>query len=86
MVIGKQQAQHCVAAGHRSCALTAFLLSVACCVAVWLCQVWSLGQPLPNFTLEGHEKGVNCVDYFTGERGCGTPARCALKLVKGCQC
>ncbi|WIA18293.1 hypothetical protein OEZ85_009758 [Tetradesmus obliquus] len=29
-------------------------------------KVWSLGQPLPNFTLEGHEKGVNCVDYFTG--------------------
>jgi WD40 repeat protein len=29
-------------------------------------QVWSLGQPMPNFTLEGHEKGVNCVDYFTG--------------------
>lgn len=28
--------------------------------------MWSLGQPLPNFTLEGHEKGVNCVDYFTG--------------------
>lgn len=29
-------------------------------------KVWSLGQPTPNFTLEGHEKGVNCVDYFTG--------------------
>lgn len=36
---------------------------------VW-CQVWSLGQPTPNFTLEGHDKGVNCVDYFTG-RGFG---------------
>lgn len=21
---------------------------------------------MPNFTLEGHEKGVNCVDYFGG--------------------
>lgn len=21
---------------------------------------------MPNFTLEGHEKGVNCVDYFAG--------------------
>ena len=21
---------------------------------------------MPNFTLEGHEKGVNCVDYFQG--------------------
>ena len=29
-------------------------------------KVWSIGQPTPNFTLEGHEKGVNCVDYFTG--------------------
>ena len=29
-------------------------------------KVWSLGQAMPNFTLEGHEKGVNCVDYFGG--------------------
>ena len=29
-------------------------------------KVWSSGQPTPNFTLEGHEKGVNAVDYFTG--------------------
>lgn len=29
-------------------------------------KVWSIGQPTPNFTLEGHEKGVNCVDYFSG--------------------
>mmetsp|Transcript_5564 Transcript_5564/g.15523 ORF Transcript_5564/g.15523 Transcript_5564/m.15523 type:complete len:933 (-) Transcript_5564:265-3063(-) len=29
-------------------------------------KVWSLGQPVPNFTLEGHEKGVNAVDYFNG--------------------
>ncbi|KAG1667995.1 hypothetical protein FOA52_000639 [Chlamydomonas sp. UWO 241] len=29
-------------------------------------KVWSLGQPMPNFTLEGHDKGVNCVDYFQG--------------------
>jgi coatomer subunit beta' len=29
-------------------------------------KVWSLGQAVPNFTLEGHEKGVNCVDYFAG--------------------
>lgn len=32
-------------------------------------KVWGLGQPNPNFTLEGHDKGVNCVDYFTGEVG-----------------
>lgn len=35
-------------------------------MVLFTCQVWSLGQPMPNFTLEGHEKGVNCVDYFTG--------------------
>jgi len=29
-------------------------------------KVWSIGQPTANFTLEGHEKGVNCVDYFSG--------------------
>ena len=29
-------------------------------------KVWGLGQPNPNFTLEGHDKGVNCIDYFTG--------------------
>ena len=29
-------------------------------------KVWSIGQPTPNFTLEGHEKGVNCVEYFRG--------------------
>jgi coatomer subunit beta' len=28
--------------------------------------VWSIGSPVPNFTLEGHDKGVNCVDYFSG--------------------
>ncbi|VDL99063.1 unnamed protein product [Schistocephalus solidus] len=26
-------------------------------------KVWSLGSPQANFTLEGHERGVNCVDY-----------------------
>jgi coatomer subunit beta' len=29
-------------------------------------KVWSLGNPTPNMTLEGHEKGVNCVDYYSG--------------------
>eukprot|EP00898_Chlorokybus_atmophyticus_P005738 jgi/Chlat1/6165/Chrsp41S09032 len=29
-------------------------------------KVWSLGSPTPNFTLEGHEKGVNTIDYFSG--------------------
>ncbi|XP_005099692.1 coatomer subunit beta' [Aplysia californica] len=27
-------------------------------------KVWQLGSPTPNFTLEGHEKGANCVDYY----------------------
>lgn len=29
-------------------------------------KVWQLGSSSPNFTLEGHEKGVNCVDYYSG--------------------
>lgn len=29
-------------------------------------KVWQLGSAAPNFTLEGHEKGVNCVDYYHG--------------------
>ncbi|XP_061575002.1 coatomer subunit beta'-like [Cololabis saira] len=29
-------------------------------------KVWQLGSKMPNFTLEGHEKGVNCVDYYCG--------------------
>ncbi|XP_012544783.1 coatomer subunit beta' isoform X3 [Bombyx mandarina] len=29
-------------------------------------KVWQLGASISNFTLEGHEKGVNCVDYYHG--------------------
>jgi coatomer subunit beta' len=29
-------------------------------------KIWNLGSPTPNFTLEGHDKGVNCVEYFIG--------------------
>ncbi|EFO23897.1 hypothetical protein LOAG_04590 [Loa loa] len=29
-------------------------------------KVWQFGSPTANFTLEGHEKGVNCVDYYHG--------------------
>ncbi|XP_039763238.1 coatomer subunit beta' isoform X2 [Pararge aegeria] len=29
-------------------------------------KVWQLGSSISNFTLEGHEKGVNCVDYYNG--------------------
>ena len=29
-------------------------------------KVWSIGATDPNFTLEGHEGGVNCVSYYPG--------------------
>ena len=29
-------------------------------------KVWSLGSATCNYTLEGHVKGVNCVDYYGG--------------------
>ncbi|EQC36489.1 hypothetical protein, variant 1 [Saprolegnia diclina VS20] len=29
-------------------------------------RVWGLGSSHPHFTLEGHERGVNCVDYYPG--------------------
>ena len=29
-------------------------------------KVWGLNTLQPHFTLEGHEKGVNCVEYFSG--------------------
>ncbi|KAL6972811.1 hypothetical protein U1Q18_026985 [Sarracenia purpurea var. burkii] len=28
-------------------------------------NIWELGSPNPNFTLEAHSKGVNCVEFFT---------------------
>ena len=27
-------------------------------------KVWGLGSHVPHYTLEGHERGVNCVDYY----------------------
>jgi len=34
---------------------------------IWFClQVWQLGSSTSNFTLEGHEKGINCIDYYHG--------------------
>ena len=27
-------------------------------------KVWGLGSPMPHYTLEGHERGVNCIDYY----------------------
>lgn len=29
-------------------------------------KMWGLNSSQPNFTLEGHEKGVNCIDFFHG--------------------
>eukprot|EP00567_Pseudictyota_dubia_P002390 CAMPEP_0197466024 /NCGR_PEP_ID=MMETSP1175-20131217/64840_1 /TAXON_ID=1003142 /ORGANISM="Triceratium dubium, Strain CCMP147" /LENGTH=910 /DNA_ID=CAMNT_0043002053 /DNA_START=58 /DNA_END=2786 /DNA_ORIENTATION=- len=27
-------------------------------------KVWGLGSPTHHYTLEGHERGVNCIDYY----------------------
>ncbi|GLE03440.1 hypothetical protein PINS_up012342 [Pythium insidiosum] len=29
-------------------------------------KVWGLGSAHPHFSLDGHERGVNCVDYYPG--------------------
>jgi len=29
-------------------------------------KVWGLGAQQPHFSLEGHERGVNCIDYYPG--------------------
>jgi len=29
-------------------------------------QVWGLGAQQPHFSLEGHDRGVNCLDYYPG--------------------
>jgi len=29
-------------------------------------KIWNLSSPTPNYSLDDHERGVNCVDYFTG--------------------
>ncbi|WJX58974.1 hypothetical protein P8452_44371 [Trifolium repens] len=29
-------------------------------------KIWNLDSPNPNFTLDAHKKGVNCIDYYTG--------------------
>lgn len=29
-------------------------------------KIWSLGSPKANYTLEGHEKGVNALGYYSG--------------------
>jgi|TARA_B110000091_G_scaffold210169_1_gene252587 coatomer subunit beta' len=29
-------------------------------------KVWGIGSATPHFTLQGHDKGVNCLDYYPG--------------------
>ncbi|CAM9271615.1 unnamed protein product, partial [Discosporangium mesarthrocarpum] len=29
-------------------------------------KVWGLGSPTPHFSLEGHERGINSIDYYPG--------------------
>lgn len=29
-------------------------------------KVWGIGAQQPHFSLEGHERGVNCIDYYAG--------------------
>lgn len=28
--------------------------------------MWGLGAPTPHFSLDGHERGVNAIDYYPG--------------------
>ena len=32
------------------------------------CQIWNLNNIKANYTLQGHEGGVNCVDFYRGDR------------------
>ena len=29
-------------------------------------KVWGIGASAPHMSLEGHERGVNCIDYYSG--------------------
>lgn len=31
-------------------------------------KVWTISNSKPNFTLNGHEGGVNCVDFHRGDK------------------
>ena len=46
--------------------------------AVLHIQVWTLSQPTPAFTLDGHDKGVNSVDYFSGGESSHQTSTCSL--------
>ena len=48
--------------------------------AVLHIQVWTLSQPTPAFTLDGHDKGVNSVDYFSGGESSHQMSFCSLAV------
>jgi len=48
------------------CHLVTFLSVKLRIIGSCVVQIWNLGSPEPNFTLEAHQKGVNCVEYFNG--------------------
>lgn len=50
----------------KVCEILIFLFCEIILSAAFCLKVWQLGSNQPNFTLEGHEKGVNCVDYYHG--------------------
>src|SRR5882757_2615889 len=29
-------------------------------------KIWAIGSPVPNFTMEAHDKGVNYVEFYPG--------------------
>lgn len=58
MHVGDEHLEHLLLKSHNP---TPHFLPFPSCL-----QIWSLGSSTPNFTLEGHEKGVNCVDYYYG--------------------
>ncbi len=43
-------------------------------------QVWTLSQPTPAFTLDGHDKGVNSVDYFSGGESSHQMSFCSVAV------
>ena len=48
----------------RHC-IVCFSVRAPSCRCVTL-QVWGLTAGSPHFSLEGHERGVNCLDYYPG--------------------
>jgi WD40 repeat protein len=53
---------HCLTTNGKMCGTQSLITNGK----MYGIQVWGLSSPQPHFTLEGHEKGVNCLDYFAG--------------------